>query len=308
MLYFGPDRQKIIDATSLGPMQRKHGLLLIFFLILTNCPAQIRPPGQLAFASDRVGHGDIFIMDEWGDLTNLTRSPEGDWTPRWSPDGKQLAYTSHRDGQADIWLLRPETGQRINLTQHPAWDYAPAGAPDDQTLVFVSERDGDAELFIQAIDQETASQLTFNTHQDKWPSWSPTGDKIAFAAVTNGLEQIYILDLNNGYTITPLTYGDLKGTGPVWSPGGNQIAFISWTDNNQSHIYTFDIAAQKATRLYTTTGWLGSLSWSADETWLFFSGRRANQHDLLALHRHTGQVIRLTNHPAWDDFPALHPH
>jgi Tol biopolymer transport system component/GH35 family endo-1,4-beta-xylanase len=289
-------------------MQQKHVLLVLMLLLtLSDCLAKTRHPYQLAFASDRMGNGDIFILNEWGHLTNLTNSPEGDWTPRWSPDGRQLAFTSHLTNQADIWLINPDTRQTINLTNHPAWDYTPAWSPDGKTLVFVSERDGDAELFMQQIGNDRATQLTFNTYQDKLPSWSPKGDKIAFAAVVNGMERIYLLDLNNQNAITPLPNGDLNGTDPVWSPRGDQLAFVGWDESNQIGLYTFDLATYALDRLYASPNWFGSLAWSSDETWLFFTGRKAGNHDLMALNRLTGRVIQLTHDPAWDDFAALRP-
>lgn len=308
-------------------MPQKRGLLLIILLsALSGCPAQLRTPYQLAFASDRAGNGDIFILDEWGHLLNLTHSPAGDWAPRWSPAGDQIAFTGHQDNQADIWLMRPRTGRRTNLTRHPAWDYAPAWSPDGRAILFVSERDGDAELFIQQIDQTEALQLTFNDYQDKSPSWSPDGGKIAFAAVVNGVEGLYLLDLKAQNTITPLIdpavrldqadltgqavridQAALKGTGPVWSPGGREIAFVGWQAYDQISLYVINLATRSLGRLYTTDRWIGSLSWSADGAWLFFSGRAADNHDLMALNRRTRQVSRLTGHAAWDDFPALRP-
>jgi Tol biopolymer transport system component/GH35 family endo-1,4-beta-xylanase len=290
-------------------MFRKYGLIAFLFLmaIFYCCLISTKEPYRLAFASDRAGNGDIFIVNQWGQQTNLTQSPTGDWNPRWSPNGRLLAFTSHRANQADIWLIAADGSRPINLTNHPAWDYSPAWSPDGVRLVFVSERDGDAELFIQATNSPTATQLTFNTHQDKLPSWSPQGDKIAFAAVANGIEQTYLLDLNNQNTITPLLDTGLNSTDPVWSPTGEQIAFIGWQDSNAINIYTFDLTTRHLQKRYTDTLWIGSLSWSPDGSWLFFTGRQDRNHDLMALNMSTQKVFKLTTHPAWDDFPALHP-
>ena len=289
-------------------MRRKFGLSALLLLsVLINCPVQIRPASTLAFASDRAGHGDIFLLDRWGQLTNLTHSPGGDWNPVWSPDGRRLAFTSHQSDQADIWLFDLETGQQTNLTLDPAWDYQPTWSPDGQALAFVSERDGDAEIYRQPLDGSAAVQLTFNDHQDKRPAWSPDGKRIAFASVVDGIERLYQLDLEDEAAIKPLLPTDLNATGPVWSPDGNLIAFVGWEDHRVISLYTFNPTDQTLTKEYTSDRWLGSISWSTDKNWLFFTGRAANNHDLFTLNRRSGQVQPLTNSPAWDDFAALRP-
>lgn len=286
-------------------MLRKYGLLLLICLLSALlCPVFAAPPQKLAFASDRSGHGDIFIRNAWGQLTNLTRSPTGDWDPQWSPDGRRLAFTSYLNGQADIRLMAPDGSGATNLTADPAWDYSPAWSPDGARLVFVSERDGDAELFIQAVTETTATQITFNTHQDRLPDW---GAQIVFAAVVDGAEQIYRLDPNHANAITPLLEAGLNGTNPVWRPNRNEIAFVGRQDSEQISLYLLDLATRKHQTLYTSPTWIGSLSWSADGQWLFFTARPNANHDLMALDVATGTTVRLTNHPAWDDFPALSP-
>lgn len=291
-------------------MRRKLGLCLIMVaVVLSSCPARLKTPYRLAFASDRSGNGDIFVMDEWGHLQNLTNSPAGDWNPRWSPDGSLLAFTGHEDDQADIWLLNPQTGRRTNLTNHPAWDYSPVWSPDGRRVAFISERDGDAELYIQGIGEGPATQLTFNRHPDKLPSWSPDGDRIAFATVINDSEQIQLLDLRHPDAPIALTeLFQLNGTHPAWSPDGERLAFIGWRDSSRNNLYVLEVSTNRLTWLYGTTNWIGSLRWSGDGQWLFFTGRENQNNELMVLNLSGHRPIRLTDHPAWDDFADLHPH
>jgi Tol biopolymer transport system component len=70
-----------------------------------------------------------------------------DYQPKWSPDGKQIAFTSTRDGNYEVYLIRPDgTGLR-NLTQHDAVDKDPAWTPDGSQVTFVSNRDGKFDLY-----------------------------------------------------------------------------------------------------------------------------------------------------------------
>ncbi len=290
-------------------MRAKQYGLLVFILLMVwlSCPIAARPRQKLAFASDRAGNGDIFVQDTWGRLTNITHSSAGDWDPQWSPDGTQLAFTSHRAGQSDIWIMNADGTHAVNLSNNPAWDYSPSWSPDGTQVVFISERDGDAELFVQPLGGAQATQLTTNTHPDKLPAWSPAGDRIAFAAVVNGIEQVYLLDLTHQNAITPLLNAGLNGTSPAWSPDGTSIAFVGWKDTDAINIFLLNLASRRLQRLYSDTAWIGSLSWSVDGQWLFFTGRQNGNHNVMALNVADKQVYQLTRASAWDDFPSLSP-
>lgn len=286
-------------------MRAFNGLMLIATLLMaTGCAAV--PPQTLIFASDRTGNGDIFQLAADGTLTNLTRNPDGDWSPRFSPDGARIAFTSHRAGQSDIWVMNADGTQPRNITRNPAWDYSAAWSPDGTQLVFISERDGDAELFIQPVTGGAATQLTRNTRQDKLPNWSPDGARIAFAAVVDGKEQPYLLNMSDN-AISPLLSTPINGTNPVFRPSGNQIAFIGWQDTARINIFLWDETTGTLENLYSDTGWLGSLNWSADGNWLFFTARQQGNHNIMTLNVATGRVRRLTGAAAWDDFAALSP-
>ncbi len=290
-------------------------LLVLIGFGLSACYAteEISPP-IFAFASDRTGSGDIFALDQSGQLLNLTNHPQADWQPAWSPDGRMLAFTSHRSGDSDIWLLpatavsestQPQEPPR-NLTNHPAWDYSPAWSPSGQSIVFVSERDGDPEIFIQNSEGDTAIQLTFNEGLDHRPAWSPDGKYIAFAAVRNGAEEIYRIR-PDGTDEQLVTAHPIQGTSPAWSADSQQIAFIGWDENNRAGIYTIGPQVDDLKLLYQSSSWLGSLNWSADGRWLTFTSWEAGNHELYALPLTGEPPTRLTINPAWDDFLVINP-
>ena len=57
---------------------------------------------------------------------NLTNHPARDNSPDWSPDGKQIAFTSDRDGNLEIHVMNADGTNPINLTNHPARDSSPS--------------------------------------------------------------------------------------------------------------------------------------------------------------------------------------
>lgn len=263
-----------------------------------------------AFASDRSGVGDIFALNQNGQIVDLTNSPTADWSPAWSPEGKMIAFTSHRSGNSDIWLLDVHSPDAAlsprNLTNDPAWDYSPTWSPSGQSVAFASERDGDSEIFVQHLEGDTAIQLTFNNEMDRLPAWSPDGKYIAFAAVRNGVEKIYRVrpDGTDEQVITP---GPLKGTSPAWSPDSQRLAFIGWNEDDMPGIYLIGPEADNLDLLFQSKTWIGSLSWSADGQWLTFTSWQAGNHEVYALKTSGGQPIRVTLDDAWDDFLVINP-
>jgi TolB protein len=69
-------------------------------------------------------------------------SDASDDAPAWSPDGTQIAFSSARSGNWEIFVIDIATGQETRLTDHPSMDLAPVWSPDGRELAFLSNRDG----------------------------------------------------------------------------------------------------------------------------------------------------------------------
>ena len=285
---------------------------------LRNPPLHTLASGRetLLFASDRAGNGDIFVAEPGKAPVNLTDHPAGDWDASWSPTCRDpaatchIAFTSHRSGDSEIWVMDQYGANLINVTQHPAWDYWPAWSPDGTRIAFISERDGDPELFVQALDGSAAVQLTFNEASDRLPAWSPDGTRIAFAAVRGDIEEIHLIN-PDGSDEQVLTQWPLRASAPAWSPDGRQVAFVGWAEENRLGIYLLEVGARHPWRLWQGESWIGSLSWSpgisgTDGSWLLFTSWQDGNHEVYALSPDgSAAPVRITRSPAWDDFPDL---
>ena len=82
------------------------------------------------------------------DVRRLTDSPKQDIRPRWSPDGRRIAFTSNRDGNYEIYVVAPDGSGLTRITNHVEQDDYACWHHESRRLVIVSERDGHHDLWL----------------------------------------------------------------------------------------------------------------------------------------------------------------
>lgn len=196
--------------------------------------------GTLVFQSDisgpdnPQGRSHLYAIDlATGRVSALTTGRDHrDENPRWSPDGRRIAFKSTRTGpNYDIYVMDASGSNVTRITDHPAHDHDPVWMPDGQSLIFNSERDSRGDLYRVWLADRRVERLTRNfVGRAIMPAVSPDGRSIAFAAQTlarlNFWEfQIHVLDLATGKTRA------LEASGgacwPAWSPDGQRLANVS---------------------------------------------------------------------------------
>src|SRR6185369_1741361 len=155
------------------------------------CDASWSPDGKrLAFSFDKTvpnqGDMDVYTIGIDGDDMRPALVTEGklsheEW-PAWSPDGQWLALTSTRDGNQEIYVVRPDGKDLRRVTNDPAIDAHPAWSPDSRQIVFATSRWGDLELAVVNVDGSGMLRLTKSAGLDDYPAWSPDGKEIAFTS------------------------------------------------------------------------------------------------------------------------------
>ncbi len=119
-------------------------------------PALSPDRSQLAFASDRSGFWDLYVMNlQTGSIAQVTDSPQHDSAPSWSPDSQWLAFETYVNDNLEIAVVsvNDRTQPILPVTEDPASsDHSPAWAPDGRNLAFISNRSGDSDVWLANLD------------------------------------------------------------------------------------------------------------------------------------------------------------
>lgn len=177
-------------------------------------------------------------------LTRITSGPWDDITPALSPDGKQVAFASNRNGYWDLYLLELATGEITRLTDTLDYEASPSWSPDGVWLAYESYVNDNLEIFIRPVSGDPpAMQITNNPAADFSPTWAPApGRKIAFVSTRTGEPDIWIIDLDQpdeAHFVNASHNAQAWESHPAWSPSGDILAWSS-VENGMHNIVLWD--------------------------------------------------------------------
>jgi tricorn protease len=235
--------------------------------------------GRVAFSF----MGDVWTCDDnGGNLQRLTANAARDIYPRFSPDGKWIAFSSDRNGNLDVYIIPAKGGEAKQLTFHSADDTVLGWTPDSRNVLFASQRGEDFMGKLYTIGIDGGMERSAGPDMGIAGSYSPDGKKLAI----NRKGQVYWRKYYRGAYQTDVTVMDLAtkkfadlttfnglDSWPMWGHDGF-IYFVSDRDGNGlTNIWRVpengkDSQAQKVTTF--TTGDVRFPSISADGKTIVF--------------------------------------
>jgi Tol biopolymer transport system component len=127
-----------------------------------------------ASLTEGIGHICIVNVDGSNLRTVVSEPPGYHVEPDWSPDGEWITYRSIREGNHEIYIVKPDGSSDTNLTNSPAMDVEPDWSPDGEWIVFGSAPVGGFhDLYAMRSDGSDLTLLTVDPAKDSDPSWSP---------------------------------------------------------------------------------------------------------------------------------------
>ena len=112
-----------------------------------------------------------------GEPRRIPGTLPGDGNPRWSPDGKRIAFDRYRGDNWDVYVMDADGSNQRRLTYSPEDDDFAAWAPHGRSLVFQSHRDPEVGVYVVDIASGAARRVT---RDGRFPDWLPDG-RIIFA-------------------------------------------------------------------------------------------------------------------------------
>ncbi|MEM9716632.1 MAG: Tol-Pal system beta propeller repeat protein TolB [Pseudomonadota bacterium] len=167
----------------------------------------------------------LAIMDYDGaNVRYLTGADDIVLAPRFSPNAKEVIYTSYETGQPSIFVMNVDSGSKRQLTALPDMLFSPRFAPDGRSVVLSQIKGGNTDLFRLDLESGATTQLTQAAAIDTAPSFSPDGSRIVFESDRGGGQQLYVMSSRGGEA-NRISFGQGRYGTPVWSPRGDKIAF-----------------------------------------------------------------------------------
>jgi len=225
------------------------------------------------------------ISTAGGDAAPLTAQGVSSTHPRWSPDGKFIAFLSERAESKDqVWLLNRQGGEAQRLTDTPQDVEDFAWSPDGRRLVLVL-RDASPEELEAAKEAKLKDRGAGADAKEKKKTAKPwVIDRLQFKLDEMGyLERrrthLFVFDLA-AKSMTQITSGDFDDSEPAWSPDGKLLAFTSNRSTPDPDLnYNSDIWVVAAdnvdkgahlTQVTTNPGADSTPSWSPDGKWIAY--------------------------------------
>jgi len=156
--------------------------------------------------------GKIVFADYAGGLGTINPDGTGyaplttdgsDFSPDWSPDGSQIAFTRTTDGNREIYLISPDSGEEVRLTNTPVAEESPDFSPDGSKILFSAS----GQLHTLNADGTDRTPLPLSGER---PAWSPDGQKVTYQRDF----EIY--------------FASIDGTGETWVPPPLSADHSSW--------------------------------------------------------------------------------
>jgi len=185
--------------------------------------------------------GDIWTAKEDGtEIVRLTANKARDIFPRFSPDGKWIAFSSDREGGLDVYVIPVAGGAARQLTVHSADDLVLNWHPDGKSILFASQRGEDFMGKLYTVPLEGGMARNAGPDMGVAGSYSPDGSKLAVNRKAQSYwrkfyrgsyqSDVTVMDLE-AKTFRDLTDHDGLDSWPMWSKDGS-IYFVSDRDED----------------------------------------------------------------------------
>ncbi|HKQ79792.1 MAG TPA: PDZ domain-containing protein [Blastocatellia bacterium] len=208
--------------------------------------------------------GDLWTVSrEGGEATRLTTGVGAEFTPIFSPDGSQIAFTGQYDGNIDVFIVPASGGVPRRITYHPGADVAVSWTPDGKSVLFRSGRASNSIRYHRffTIPAEGGLETEVPLPMAYDGSYSPDGSKLAYMPLLPAFAQwknyrggqmtkIWLANLSDS-SVVEVPRANSNDHRPMWI--GDKVYFLS-DRNGRFTLYDYDTKTKKVTQLIKNDG------------------------------------------------------
>lgn len=239
---------------------------------------------QIAFIADSSGAKEAYLTNILGDQTRqITRHRNLVISPRFTPDGRSLSYTSYHKGNQNLYITDlSQSTSTLLISGRKGMNLAPGWSPDGRRMVLTMSKDGNPDLYLLDRQGNVLEQLTRRSGINVSAAWSPDGSKIAFVSDRSGKPQIYLMDLGSK-NVQRLTFKGTENAEPSWSPKGDLLAYSSLLNGSYQICTIPPVEGATPVQVTKDAGHHESPDWSPDGKQLIFTKRQGGAQKIYAV-------------------------
>ncbi|MCC5021983.1 MAG: PD40 domain-containing protein [Candidatus Synoicihabitans palmerolidicus] len=252
---------------------------------------------KLAFISQRTGQTEVYIGDLFfGEVRQLTSDRAAAMSPKWTPDGKKLVYTSfHGSVAADIYQIDLSTMQRTSFVSFQGTNQGARFSPDGSKVTMVLSGEGNSEVYVANANGRGVSRRTRTSGVESSPVFSPDGRQLLFTSDAAGGPQLYVMPVAGGRMSRLPTNISRYCAEPDWSTGDPSKIAFTMRIGRGFQIGLFDLKIRKAAvQVSKAPHDAMEPVWLADGRHLLYTARSANQRSIWLLDTESKKVTRLS--------------
>ncbi len=262
--------QKSTKKTAISPKD------LYKLQLISNC--SLSPGGKtVVYPVHRVDaktekkYANLWTVDtESGNALQLTFGKQSDTNPKWSPDGKRIAFTSNRDSSSQLYVIRFNGGEAEKITELEGRIGYFEWSPNSKKIVFNLQRKSKVVLEREKDDKKKKLGVVARHYT-----------KTSYKFDGGGFNEdthwgISILTLKSK-KVRHLTKGKKYNENrPIWSPDGSQIAYTSnrsedtHLEREKTDLFVMEVKSKKKRKINTPDGHVDLPSWSPDGQWIAY--------------------------------------
>lgn len=183
-------------------------------------------------------------------------SSRQDYSPVYSPDGKQILFVSSRSGTIELWIANPDGSNAHQVTHQNGDGFAitPSWSPDASQIVYAIRRDGATSIWLMSLNTGISRQLTFTNNRNINPVFAPDGRYIYFNSNDDGIPRIWRIAVRGDKRPEPMMW-DASWLFQI-SPADHAIFYRN--ANAELQIDRRDLSTGSVSTIFHSPNWISS--------------------------------------------------